>query len=76
MVLAGTTFVELEICAEGLALAVNQVAELTASAKGRFSITKCLLVALAHVWMGPVEADNAKALWVVSGTGVKGMIGG
>jgi len=76
MVLAGTTFVELEICTEGLALVVDQVAKLAVGAEGRFSITKCLLMALAHVQMGPAEADNAEALQVVSGTGAKGMIEG
>jgi hypothetical protein len=71
--LAGATFVELEVNAKRLPLAVDQVAELATGAEGRFSIAKRLLVALSHVWMGLAEADDSGCLRLVSVTGAKGM---
>jgi hypothetical protein len=59
VVLAGAGFGQLEINAEGLALSVDEVAELGAGAECRLSIAEHLLMALPHVLVGPTEADNA-----------------
>jgi hypothetical protein len=45
VVLAGATFVELEVKAEGLPLAVDQVAHLGTRAEGGLSVTKRILMA-------------------------------
>jgi hypothetical protein len=76
MARAGTTSEELEISAEGLALAVDQVAELAARAEGGFSVAEGFFMALAHAWVGFAEADNAETLRMVGGSGAKGMSGG
>jgi hypothetical protein len=60
VVLAGTTFVELEVKAEGLPLAVDQVADLGTRAEGGLSVTKRILMALLHVRMGLAEADDTE----------------
>ena len=73
VVSAGTGFGELEIGAEGLALTVNEVAELVAGAEGRLSITECFLTALPHVRVGPPKAYGAQGLWLFRGGGTKGM---
>jgi hypothetical protein len=51
--LAGAGFGKLEVCTEGLALTVNEVAELVARAEGRVSVVECFLATLGHVRMGP-----------------------
>jgi hypothetical protein len=73
--LVGATFVELEVKAEGLPLAVDQVADLGTRAEGGLSVTKHILVALPHVRMGLAEADNTKRWRLVGGTGARGMGG-
>lgn len=76
VVLAGTSFWELEISAEGLALMINEVAKLVAGAEGGLSITECFLTALPHVQVGPTEAYDTQGLHMLSGGGLKGMGGG
>jgi hypothetical protein len=75
VVLARAPFVELEIEADGLPLEVSKVTELAASAESGLSITKHLLMAVPHVQMGPVEADDAEGLQLVCRTRAKGMGG-
>jgi hypothetical protein len=53
VMLAGAGFGKLEVCTEGLALTVNEVAELVARAEGRVSVVECFLATLGHVRMGP-----------------------
>jgi hypothetical protein len=59
MVLAGASFGKLEINAERLSLAVDEVAELAPGAEGTVTVAECLLTALCHVRVGPTEADDA-----------------
>ena len=58
VVLAGASFGELEVDAEGLPLAVDQVAELASGAESTVAVTECFLAALRHVRVGPTEADD------------------
>jgi hypothetical protein len=73
--LVGATFVELEVKAEGLPLAVDQVADLGTRAESWLSVTKHILVALPQVRMGPAGADNTERWRLVGGTGARGMGG-
>ena len=59
MAVAVTPFGQLEIDAEGLALAVDKLAKLTAGAVCWLAVAECTLAALPHVRMGPAEADDA-----------------
>ena len=58
MTLADVSLGELEVDAEGLALAIDKMAELAVGAESRPFITERFLTALTHVWVGPAEANN------------------
>ena len=73
MALAKASLGELEVSAEGFALAVDEMAELAAGAERGLSVAKCFLAALRHVRMGPMEAYEAAGLGLVTRTGTKGM---
>jgi hypothetical protein len=59
MVLAVAPFGQLKIGAEGLALEVDEVAELTVGAESWLTVAGCHLTALGHVLMRPAEAYDA-----------------
>jgi hypothetical protein len=75
MTLGGAALGELEVEAEGLALAVNEVAKLAACTESLVAVTECFLAAFPHVLMGPTKADCADSMLLVGGVGAKGVGG-
>jgi len=63
MAVGVTAFWELEIEAEGLALAVDEASHFASFAECRFSIVESFFAAFRHVLVGPVEADDAQGLF-------------
>ena len=61
MTLAGVSLGELEVNTEGLALAINKMAELAVGAESGPSVAEHFL-ALTYVRVGPAEAKDA--VWV------------
>ena len=57
--LAGASLGELEVDAEGLALAIDEMAELAVGAESGPSVAERFLTALTHVRVGPAEANDA-----------------
>jgi hypothetical protein len=77
VMLAGTCFGEVEVDAEGLPLAVDEVVKLATDAECGQSVTERLLAALPHVRVGLTEADGTEGLRLFGGTGAKGVpVGG
>jgi hypothetical protein len=73
--LAVAPFGQLELDAEGLALAVNEVSEIAAGAVGWLVIAERLFSTLPHARMGPAEADDAQCLGLFGCSAAKGMSG-